>query len=183
MNHEPYEEWLLSGEELTADQQQSLDEHLANCPECVTISTAWEGVHQAMRFAPEVEPEPGFTTRWQTNLAKRRAAAARRSTWIALLVCVGGLLLTLIGLAMPEIQGIPSPIQLLSGTIFSLAEILVTVQDMGAWVLSFLRGVPIYVSLLLWIAISTALLLWSLVWMIGIWRLPHLQRSQNEIHH
>lgn len=136
-----------------------------------------------MIFAPQVEPEPGFTARWQANLAKRRAAAARRSTWIALLVCIGGLLLTLFGLAMPEIHGIPSPIQLLSSGIFGVAEFLVTVQDMGAWVLSILRGVPVVVSLLLWIAISTALLLWSLVWMIGIWRLPHLQRSQNEIHH
>lgn len=40
MNHEPYEDWLLSGEELTADQQQSLDEHLAACPECAGLSTA-----------------------------------------------------------------------------------------------------------------------------------------------
>jgi len=96
---------------------------------------------------------------------------------------VGGIALTLFGLTMPEIQGIPSPIQLLSSLVFSAAQLLVTLQDMGAWVMSFLRGVPVFVPLLVWIATSTALLLWSLVWMIGIWRLPHLQRSQNEIHH
>ena len=183
MNHEPYEEWLLSGEELPADQQLLLENHLASCAECARLATAWQAVHQALISTPEVEPEPGFTDRWKERLADRRAARHIRLTWIALLVCVGGILLTLFGLAMPEIQGIPSPIQMLSSVVFSTAEFIVTLQDVGAWVLSFLRGVPLIVPLLFWIAISTALLLWSLVWMIGIWRLPHLQRSQNEIHH
>jgi anti-sigma factor RsiW len=183
MNHEPYEEWLLSGEELNADQQLSLDEHLAICTECAGLATAWQAVRQVMLAAPQVEPAPGFTGRWQKRLAKRRADAARRNTWIALLVCAGGIILTIVGLAMPEIQGIPSPIQLLSSLVFNVAEVIVTAQNAGIWVLSLLRGVPLYIPLLFWIAISTALLLWSLVWMIGIWRLPHLQRSQNEIHH
>ncbi len=182
MEHEPYEEWLLSGEELSADQQHLLENHLASCAECAQLATAWQAVHQALISYPELEPEPGFANRWKERLADRRAAKHIRLTWIALLVCVGGIVLTIFGLAMPEIQGIPSPIQLLSSLVFNLAEVLVTAQDTGAWVLSFLRGVPLVIPLLFWIAISTALLLWSLVWMIGIWRLPHLQRSQNESH-
>jgi anti-sigma factor RsiW len=183
MNHEPYEEWLLSGEDLSADQQLLLENHLASCADCTQLAAAWQAVHQALISIPEVEPEPGFTDRWKERLADRRAAQHIRLTWIALLVCVGGILLTLIGLAMPDIQGIPSPIQLLSLIVFNTAQSIVTLQHVGAWVISFLSGVPLIFPVLFWIATSTALLLWSLVWMIGIWRLPHLQRSQNEIHH
>ncbi len=126
MNHEPYEEWLLSGEELTADQQQSLAEHIETCPDCAKIFYAWKAVDQAMRSAPEVEPEPGFSSRWKQRLADRRAAQQRRLTWISLSVCLGGALLMIVGLALPQIGGIPSPVQLLSGLIFNIAEAVVT---------------------------------------------------------
>ena len=180
MSHEPYEEWLLSGEELTADQQQSLSAHLATCPDCANILNAWQAVDQAIRSSPQVEPEPGFSIRWKERLADRQAAQQRRLTWIALFVCLGGALLMIIGLALPEIHGLPSVFQILSTLIFTTAEAVVTLQTALAWVLSLLDGVPVFLTVLFWIAISTALLLWSLVWMIGIWRLPHLQRSQNE---
>ncbi len=183
MSHEPYEEWLLSGEELTADQQQSLAEHLETCPDCANIFSAWKAVDQAMRSAPQVEPEPGFSSRWKQRLANRQESQQRRLIWISLSVCLGGALLMMIGLALPQINGLPSPIQLLSGLIFTVAEAIVTLQDATTWILSLLHGVPVVIPVLFWIAISTALLLWSLVWMIGIWRLPHLQRSQNETNH
>ncbi len=183
MEHEPYEEWLLSGEELSTDQQLQLENHLASCADCARLATGWQAIHQALISNLEVaEPEPGFSDRWKERLADRRAAQHIRMTWIALLVCVGGIVLTLIGLAMPEIHGLPSPVQLLSSVVFSVAQGIVTVQDAGAWIFSLLRGVPLFVPLFFWIVLSTALLLWSLVWMIGIWRLPHLQRSQNETH-
>ncbi len=88
----------------------------------------------------------------------------------------------IVGLALPQIGGIPSPVELLSGLIFNIAEAVVTLQGGVTWVTSLFQGVPIVIPVLLWIAISSALLLWSLVWMIGIWRLPHLQRSHNETH-
>lgn len=183
MNHEPYDEWLLSGEELTADQQQRLAEHLETCPDCTRIFAVWGAVDQAMRSAPQVEPEPGFSSRWKQRLADRQEAHQHRLIWIFLSVCLGGALLMMIGLALPGINGLPSPVELLSGLIFALAEGILTLQDAAAWILALLQGVPVVFPVLIWIATSTALLLWSLVWMIGIWRLPHLQRSQNETNH
>lgn len=180
MEHMPFEEWLLSGEELSIDQQKQLAGHLASCPECTRLSSAWDALRPLIQADEAFAPEPGFTGRFQTRLARQQAARRIRITWLALLVCTAGILITAGALALPEINGFPSPIQLTSGLVITTAQLISNGQAALSWILTVSGRLPIVIPVIFWMAMAGALLLWSLVWMIGVWRIPHMQRSQNE---
>ena len=80
-NHQPFEEWLLSGETLTPEETQSLQEHLGACEQCRTLAGASQQVDHALRHAPQLAPAPGFVSRWQAQLAARQIKQHRRQTF------------------------------------------------------------------------------------------------------
>jgi len=181
MNHDPYEEWLLTDEVLTEEQQQELNAHLESCEECTQIASAWQAVENKLISAAMAAPAPGFTQRWQVHLAEQRHRQHTRLSWTLLLVCAGGALITFLAIYLSGLQEFPTPITLLSALLHSAAVITSTIQDAQIFIQAFLNTVPLGISILLWIFVSTSLCIWILIWMISIWRIPLLNRSQNEI--
>ncbi len=76
MSHDPYDEWLLTDEELTEEQRQELDAHLETCEECRQIASAWQAVETRLLSVPEAVPDPGFTQRWQVQPGQTAPPAA-----------------------------------------------------------------------------------------------------------
>ena len=68
MNHQPFEEWLLSEDPLSPEEKQSLEVHLKNCEHCRELKSAWHGVNTLFMDIPDVKPEAGFVDRWSKRL-------------------------------------------------------------------------------------------------------------------
>jgi hypothetical protein len=84
MNHQPFRDWLLSEDALSAEQAQSLQNHLSECESCSQITSAWKEVEKAIHAAPQAEPKPGFVNRWQAQLAMHEAHQQKRQGWISI---------------------------------------------------------------------------------------------------
>jgi anti-sigma factor RsiW len=106
-SHQPFEDWLLAEAELTLDEGQALQMHLAECEHCRRLSYAWRSVEGQLQAAPLIAPAAGFTARWQARLAADTRRRHRRQTTILLGLTLGGamILLTLLALlAQPLLQ-------------------------------------------------------------------------------
>lgn len=89
MNYQPFKDWLLSVETLSAEQEKSLQEHLASCIECNQIQASWRDLELILKDAPQVEPEPGFTLRWRTRLEHDQARRQAHWSWASIGVTAG----------------------------------------------------------------------------------------------
>jgi hypothetical protein len=81
MNHQPFEEWLLSKEPLAQGQEADLRQHLQECPSCANLTTAWQAVAYEIKQTAQAAPAPGFSQRWQARLAEKHAQKQRRLAW------------------------------------------------------------------------------------------------------
>jgi len=84
MNHQPFRDWLLSEEKLSADQSQALQEHLHSCESCKHIESAWSDVEAAFQRIPHAQPAQGFTIRWQAYLADYQVHKQKRKGWMTI---------------------------------------------------------------------------------------------------
>ncbi len=99
MNHQPFRDWLLSDEELSATQHQVLQEHLSSCESCQQVKVSWQEVESAFIKAPMIQLQPGFTQRWQMNLMTHQQRRQRQrgilSVGLVSLLAAGSLALLL----------------------------------------------------------------------------------------
>ena len=84
INHQPFRDWLLSEEILTADQSQALQDHILSCESCSRIEAAWSEVEMEFNKVPQVRPAPGFSTRWQANLAAYQLRKQKQRGWLTI---------------------------------------------------------------------------------------------------
>ncbi|HVN55329.1 MAG TPA: hypothetical protein VMT46_13430 [Anaerolineaceae bacterium] len=179
MNHQPFEEWLLSDEDLTLEEERALQTHLEVCQECPQLNERWREVRAEIRRMPEVGPAPGFARRWQARLEAERIQKQRRQTWFLLLICGLGAIGLAIGGVYQRFGHFPSPIELVYGLMFSLTSGFELAGRISNFFTALIQAVPPIISLVLWIVISSTLLIWTLIWIISIWRLPIIKRSEQ----
>ena len=58
MNHQPFENWLLSEDPLPEDDERALRDHLADCDQCNELEDAWLNVSNLFTDVPAVGPAP-----------------------------------------------------------------------------------------------------------------------------
>lgn len=68
MNHQPFEDWLLSDSPLAPADRRLLEAHLRECRACAALAE----VNLALQSARPVSPPPGFVERFRQRLAARR---------------------------------------------------------------------------------------------------------------
>lgn len=109
MDHQPFEDWLLNDERLTAGEEWELNLHLRSCAQCAILARA----NRALRAAPMSRPPTGFTLRFQEKLAaERKAHRIRNIVGLAMILAVGlGVILLLAPVYMSEVS--TSPTQLM----------------------------------------------------------------------
>jgi anti-sigma factor RsiW len=108
MLHSPYDSWLLSDEPLQAHEAEALSRHLAGCPDCRALQTAWGEARLALVRMPAMEPSPGFGKRWEARLSIDRRRRARRQSTVLLSFFAVGLTAAVLGCAW---LGICSPLR------------------------------------------------------------------------
>ena len=145
MNHQPFRDWLLSEENLTAEQNQQMHEHLLSCESCRQTNAAWLEVETAFRKSPQVIPAPGFTNRWQENLFKYKETKQKRIGWITI-GFVGIITIIILGLLISQgLTLIQTPGPYLAEwltRIFNLIAVFLTLQGMFH---SFSGTIPLFI--------------------------------------
>lgn len=81
MNHQPFRTWLLSDEELTAEQTKALQEHLRDCNVCNQLESSWEEIEAVIVRSPLLEPATGFVERWQVRLVSQQQHQQKLRSW------------------------------------------------------------------------------------------------------
>jgi hypothetical protein len=77
MNHRPFEDWLLSGDPLSAAQKRDLHDHLNTCDYCTALAEVNTALHASRPAAPPM----GFVPRFEARLQLHHARQRRRTFW------------------------------------------------------------------------------------------------------
>jgi len=164
MNHRPFEDWLLAEEPLTTDQKADLQEHLNSCTTC----TALAEVNLALRTRKIAAPAPGFSTRFQSRLAVRRAAQRRRNFW-GILVLVGSAVGLFIWMIFPYVQWVlASPMDVFVTWISTLSLVFSSLLAFGRAGSVMLRVASGFIPVHVWVAVFSLTGLASLLWVASI---------------
>ncbi len=182
MNHQPFEDWLLSKETLDPEQKAGLNQHLQSCSNCANLAAAWQAVEQEIAHTPQAAPAPGFTTRWQARLAEKRAQRQRRIAWwviaLSLLGALGFFLL-------PNWQRITSLSlsQLLVSGLYSLTLLFARIDSAEVLFRLFLREVNPVIPIAVVSSFATILSVLSLIWIASLVKIYNPLGVQHEARH
>jgi len=172
MNHQPFENWLLSDGTLSPEDTQALAGHLETCDYCRELQTAWMGVVGLFENVPEVEPLPGFVNRWQGRLAiELEIETSVRHRWqsMIMLILIGNVvagLVFLLGSAF--FTTFDTPLSwLLSGVyrVVSLVTYFNTIQNIF---LTLFRTITSIVPVGYWALIGIGLVGAGATWIISM---------------
>ena len=183
MNHQPFENWLLSEEPLPEDDERALREHLADCDRCNGIEDAWLDVVSLFAEVPEVEPAPGFVNRWQANLEAERAAAKamrqRWQSWIVLVLIANGAALALILTGVQLFRTYTSLSDFVLSWVYRAATLMVVANGFQNAFMTLIRTIPGLIPTAWWIGIALTLSVSTLLWIVSMAKLTSLPRRTS----
>ncbi|MEJ5201185.1 MAG: zf-HC2 domain-containing protein [Anaerolineales bacterium] len=177
MNHQPFETWIFDDSEPSYEEQQSLQNHLASCPDCCQLFENWQHIHVALKQTTLAAPRQGFTKRWKENLAARRAFQQQQTRRL-LLFLITGSLLVLLAFIIYLATNI-SFVNMIGSLLEGLAYLIVIVNRIQR-ISVILPTLPRVIPLGLWILISTSASMLSLLWVFSIWKISTKGVTQNE---
>jgi fumarate reductase subunit C len=179
MSHQPFETWILELETLPMTERRSLQSHLDTCPQCQRTLRKWQGAQRELRARKQITPAPGFTARWQAGLAERRLREQRRQAWrvfTGFVVAAIFFLLILVGYVMVS----STPSDWLAAFIRSASTSLNFFNLVTYLARTWFSNTPLVVNIALWVSLSIALCLLSLIWAFTLWRTSKIGVSTNE---
>jgi hypothetical protein len=176
MNHQPFENWLLSGELLTPEHKRELQAHLRTCASCAALAET----DLALRCARLTSPAPGFSARFQTRLARQRKAQRRQHIIGTIILVIGGSIL-LSWLSLPFwLRLVSSPAEMLGTWLSLLVFALVSLHTVGEIGSVILRLLPDFIPSYVWMISASILFGLSLLWAVSIWKLTHLSQGVSQ---
>ncbi len=143
MPHQPFEEWLLDGQDLTPAETAQLDAHLRECTSCRALAAGWSETERWLRAAPALAPRAGFGLRWQDTLAAREVAQRRWQAWLVLGLALAGALTLAVVLGWQTIAALLSPTQAAVGLLqvmVWIASATTAAQEVGLVLTRSLRA-------------------------------------------
>ncbi len=179
MNHQPYEKWLLNGDPLLPDEEQALRTHLAVCPGCQDLESAWKGVELKLKHAQEIAPAGGFSGRWKERLVVEQQQHQRRQSLVVLTLSLGAagiLALAMINLVYPlwRVPGLVFWTYVYQ--LFTFSQWLNMLQDLGAaFFTSSSQGIrlaPLWIIFAIGLACELGVL-----WMISVRKFMNPEES------
>lgn len=177
MTHLPYEEWILTTEPLTSEQQLALQEHLTACTECQRLSHGIQQTEVLFTQTPQVAPAAGFTQRWKMRHAMERARRIRQiNTFILIFLGLGTLTATVIwGFAL--FAAGYTPASLLAQTVILLTEAVTYFRGMQFFLSSYVETIPLPLAIFVTLNLLVGGSIISLIWLFSIVRLQKNYRS------
>lgn len=180
MNHQPYENWLLSEETLASEDAQALTEHLETCEHCRELQKAWLGVVDLFQEVPELEPAPGFVNRFQERLAlEKQVETSARNRWqsMILLVLIGNVIAGLVVLLATQfLSTYQSPLAWFLSGIYRLASIVAAVNAFQNIFYTLFRNITSVVPAGIWAFLGIGLVGSVATWVISMTSLSVLNR-------
>lgn len=156
-------------EPLMPDEQAALDAHLQSCEACRELAAAWQEVAFEIEQAPELEPAPGFPSRWNAALVADRRRLEHRQTMAMLVFVVGAVVLLVGSLTLLSLPVIQTPMNLFWAWLYevlNLVKIMETVGDIGR---SLLSSLPLSVWIL-FVGVACEL---AVLWVVSLRVLTH----------
>ena len=180
MNHQPFEDWLLSEEPLPEDDERTLREHLVDCEKCRGIEDAWLDVANLFSEVPAVEPAPGFVNRWQATLeADQSAIKAMRQrwqSWIVLVLIANGAALALLLTGVQLFNTYDSFSDWVLSWVYKAATAMVVANGFRNAFFTLFRTVPQLIPTGWWIGLAVILCVSTVIWIVSMTKLSSLPR-------
>lgn len=176
MNHQPYEDWLLSDEPLSSQQNRDLKKHLQICDSCSQLFESWVGIQNIFRSTPDVQPQAGFSARWLTQLEERKTKIQQRQSWIMLLITGGVATFILLLLGINLVLSVDQPVQLLLVGSNKIAEWLLIINATNEILSALVELVSIMVPPIWWVIFAVVISLFSLLWIYSLRQLIQPRR-------
>jgi predicted anti-sigma-YlaC factor YlaD len=180
MSHQPFDNWLLSEEPLSVDDERTLREHLADCEHCRELEDAWLEVASLFAEVPEVDPAPGFVNRWQATLetdqAALRAVRHRWQSWIVLVLIANGAVLALLLMGVQLFNTYDSVTDWILSWVYKAATAMMLATGFRNVFATLFRTLTQVVPTGWWIGIALTLIVSTLLWIFSMSKLSSLPR-------
>jgi hypothetical protein len=173
MNHQPFEEWLLTEKLISPKQKLDLDAHLMICSYCSALAETGKALHALKR----VSPAAGFSARFQARLAMQKAVERRRRRWGAVLFTFGGLVMLMWLLGPYLASFVAAPATWIAAVIEWAVFLITTVQAILQASSVLLGMLPGLLSPFLFMVVVSAFAGIGLLWSVSIWRLVRVPRG------
>jgi hypothetical protein len=183
MNHQPFENWLLSEDPLPEDDERALLDHLVDCDQCSELEDAWLNIANLFAEVPDVEPAPGFVNRWQATFEADQAAIKvmrqRWQSWIVLVLIANGAALALLLMGVQLFNTYGSFSELVLSWVYKIATAMVLANGFQNAFITLFRTIPQLVPIGWWVGIAMTLSVSTLVWIVSMTKLSSLPRRTS----
>jgi hypothetical protein len=173
MNHQPFEEWLLTEKLISPRERLDLDAHLRICSYCSALAETGKALHTVKRVAPAA----GFSTRFQARLAMQKAADRRRKRWGTVLFTFGGLVMLMWLLGPYLLSFFAAPATWIAAMIQWAIFLITTLQAVTQAGSVLLRMLPGFLSPFGFMVLVSAFAGIGLLWSVSIWRFVRVPRG------
>ena len=183
MNHQPFENWLLSEDPLPEEDERALRDHLVDCDHCNELEDAWLNVANLFADVPAVGPHPGFVNRWQATLEADKAAVKamrqRWQSWILLVLIANGAAVVLLSMGVQLFRTYDSVTDWILSWVYKAATAMVLASGFRNAFVTLFRTVPQLIPTGWWIAIAATLTISTVVWIVSMSKLSSLPRRTS----
>jgi anti-sigma factor RsiW len=170
MNHQPFENWILDELTRTPQEQNSLDQHLKECPDCYRLQRSWSKVQQQIVAAPRKTAPASFMSHWKSNFAARQKEQERRQArtlLISLASGAGAILIALAVIMLPDF----SVISLLVGFLTAVVKLFSGLESTWSMATNIFNSAPTITLVVTGLMIAGWISLAAFAWGISIWRI------------
>jgi hypothetical protein len=168
MSHQPFETWLLSEEPLETDQAAALQAHLEICESCRSLSVGWAEVRNLFVHSTQVGPALGFTARWQSRLSAQQSSNRytidQEQSILFIGITAGIALMLLAAILAAGISVFNSPTQLLITGLYSLGNLINSLNAVENTLVVMTRILPKIVPISGWIILFALVGMLILAW-------------------
>jgi hypothetical protein len=169
MEHQPFENWILSGEKLSQSQLVELSNHLGICQHCQSVKEGIMGVEALLKSATFESPSPGFTNRFQYMAARRKEEAKRLQSYFFL----GGILAITILVSIiyfAFLMVTQSPLDVIENLMTSAITLVSRVDELIFLLQTWVHFIPWPVTLALAAISASLVILLTSGWVISVWK-------------
>ncbi|GAP20247.1 hypothetical protein [Leptolinea tardivitalis] len=179
MEHQPFENWILSGDPLTPSQLTELDNHLSICPHCKSIQEGLSGVEDLIRSSTFESPSPGFSRRFAVLAAQREEEARRLQSYFFL----GWTLVITVIVSIGYLGTLfltQSPNEVISGLMSSTIQAAFQLDNMLQMVKTWMHYIPLPITLAIVAGSASLVVLLTSGWIISVWKVSTQGVKTNE---
>lgn len=163
--HLPFEDWVLDRNDLSPEEERTLQEHLQNCPSCREFDESLREMESRLKAQTMISPNPGFTQRWQMRLAQERARIQMRQTRVFLAATLGGAVLLLLAMGILLIPVLRSPYPYLLAIAYQLTQIVSFINGTVDIATSLIGAILKVVPPLIWIGLFGVATFLMVLWL------------------